>query len=59
MKTKKQLIEEIHTFINEIHHPYLIIDLEGIINIVVEACEEAIKESPEWAFENLKKLKSR
>jgi hypothetical protein len=28
-------------------------------DIVVEACEEAIKESPEWAFENLKKLKSK
>ena len=61
MKNQKQLIKEIEKINNlfTIQQGALNFNVGEIINIVVSACEETIKESPEWAFENLKKLKSK
>lgn len=58
MKTREQLEDQISDEVGFVAGDYEWEDIQKIINIVVSFCEETIKESPEWAFENLKKLKS-
>jgi hypothetical protein len=59
MKTREQLEDQISDEVRVgAGGDYEWADIQKIINIVVSFCEETIKESPEWAFENLKKLKS-
>ena len=60
MKTREQIFLEICEVLQNLN--CLHVDTKGlgcIVDIVVSACEETIKDSPEWAFENLKKLKSK
>lgn len=59
MKTREQLEDQISDEVGFVAGDYEWEDIQKIINIVVSFCEETIKESPEWAFENLKKLKSK
>lgn len=59
MKTREQLIEEIEKVrIDFATKPFPICSSK-ILDLIISVCEETIKESPEWAFENLKKLKSK
>lgn len=59
MKTREQLEDQISDEVGFVAGDYEWEDIQKIINIVVSFCEETIKESPEWALENLKKLKSK
>jgi hypothetical protein len=59
MKTREQLIYEMSVTIHETVLSGTFDTTEKLLDLIVNACEETIKESPEWAFENLKKLKSK